>query len=190
MSRTSNEIVIVSVGQVDAGVLDYLTFVLSSGFNARCEISGVKLDSRGAFNAKRQQFDANQILQQLALVPVREGQRVLGVTESDLFVPIFTFVFGLSQVRGRAALMSTCRLHQEFYGLPEDNHLFLMRCEKEAAHELGHAFGLVHCPSYACVMHFSNSIEQVDVKAATFCNGCSALVPATVVRQDLQDVAR
>ena len=176
MSGTRTEIMIVSVGQVEPGVLDYLTFVLSSSFSARCEVSDLKLDARAAFNAKRQQFDSNQILQQLALLPIGKGCRVLGVTELDLYVPIFTFVFGLSQVRGNAALMSTCRLHQQFYGLPEDNDLFLLRCEKEAAHELGHACGLMHCASYECVMHFSNSIEQVDLKSATFCSSCSALL--------------
>jgi archaemetzincin len=172
MSQTGNEIMIVGVGQVERHVLDYLTFVLSSSFSAHCEVSNLKLDARAAFNAKRQQFDSNRILQQLAVLPVRKSCRVLGVTELDLFVPIFTFVFGLSQVRGSAALMSTCRLHQEFYGLPEDDNLFLLRCEKEAAHELGHACGLTHCESYDCVMHFSNSIEQVDLKSATFCASC------------------
>jgi archaemetzincin len=52
----------------------------------------------------------------------------------------------------------------------------LLRCEKEAAHELGHAFGLLHCQSYECVMHFSNSIEQVDLKHHMFCMECQTLM--------------
>ena len=175
MNRTRKEVKIVSVGQVQADVLEYLTFVISSSFGVRCEVQDLQLDARRFYNAKRRQFDSNQILQQLTELGLSDC-KVLGVTELDLFVPIFTFVFGLAQAGGNAALMSTCRLHQQFYGLPEDNELFLLRCEKEAAHELGHAHGLAHCPSYECVMHFSNSIEQVDLKSATFCGSCSVLV--------------
>jgi archaemetzincin len=72
--------------------------------------------------------------------------------------------------------MSVFRLHQRFYGLPEDERLFYERCEKEALHELGHTFGLVHCKLYECVMHYSNSIEQVDLKHSRFCPSCSALM--------------
>ena len=176
MTRAHKEIKLVSVGQVKAEVLDYLALVLSSSFNVRCELYDLQIDPRSAYAAKRHQFDSNQILQQLVDLPIPEDSRVLGITEGDLFVPIFTYVFGLSQVDGRAALMSTCRLQQQFYGLPEDNGLFLLRCEKEATHELGHACGLVHCPSYECVMHFANSIEDVDLKSATFCCSCSAAV--------------
>ena len=175
MPETGKEITIVSVGQVRTDILEYLTFVLSSSFGVRCEVQDLEIDARRSYNTKRRQFDSNLILQQL--LELRLGDcKVLGVTELDLFVPIFTFVFGLAQLGGDAALLSTCRLHQQFYGLPEDNELFLLRCEKEAAHELGHAHGLTHCASYECVMHFSNSIEQVDLKSATFCRSCSALV--------------
>ena len=176
MPETRKQIAIVSVGEVPTDVLEYLTFVLSSSFGARCEVHDLRLDARRSYNAKRRQFDSNQILQQLLELRLGEDCKVLGVTELDLFVPIFTFVFGLAQVGGTAALMSTCRLHQQFYGLPENNDLFLLRCEKEAAHELGHAHGLAHCAGYECVMHFSNSIEQVDLKSATFCRSCAALV--------------
>lgn len=173
MTRTRNGIKIVSVGQIKADVLEYLACVLPSSFDARFEVQDLRIDPHQSYNAKRRQFDSNQILQQLIELRIGEDYRVLGVTESDLFVPIFTFVFGLAQVGGKAALMSTCRLHQQFYGLPEDNQMFLLRCEKEAAHELGHVHGLGHCASYDCVMHFSNSIEQVDLKSATFCSSCS-----------------
>jgi archaemetzincin len=60
--------------------------------------------------------------------------------------------------------------------LPADKNLFLLRCEKEAVHELGHSFGLAHCETYECVMHFSNSLEQVDLKPHMFCVGCQTLL--------------
>jgi archaemetzincin len=72
--------------------------------------------------------------------------------------------------------MSTHRLRQEFYGLPPDDRLLLLRAEKEALHELGHAFGLVHCPEPECVMRVSHSVEHVDSKSSTFCEPCHDLL--------------
>lgn len=176
MTQAHKEIKLVKVGQVEAEVLDYLTLVLPSTFSVRCELCEFEVDPRAAYSAKRHQFDSNRILQQLVDLRIPDDCKIIGITGVDLFVPIFTFVFGLSKVDGRAALISTCRLQQQFYGLPEDNNLFLLRCEKEATHELGHACGLVHCRRYECVMHFSNSIDEVDLRAATFCDSCSAKV--------------
>ena len=173
MEQPPNRITIVSVGKVETEILDYLKFVLSAICAVPCAVLDARIAARNAYSAKRQQYDANQILEELLRLELSTNCKVLGVTDADLFVPIFTFVFGLAQVGGQAALISTCRLRQQFYGLPKDDNLFLLRCEKEAAHELGHAFGMVHCPNYECVMHFSNSIEQVDLKSATLCSSCS-----------------
>jgi len=43
---------------------------------------------------------------------------------------------------------------------------------KEAVHELGHTYGLKHCPNPACVMHFSNSLHDTDLKGWKFCPNC------------------
>jgi archaemetzincin len=49
---------------------------------------------------------------------------------------------------------------------------FYDRAVKEIVHELGHTFGLGHCPNSKCVMHFSNSLADTDLKEAYFCNMC------------------
>jgi archaemetzincin len=41
-------------------------------------------------------------------------------------------------------------------------------------HELGHVFGLEHCPDPECVMHFSNSLLDTDRKSTSFCSQCRA----------------
>ena len=64
-------------------------------------------------------------------------------------------------------MISTYRLKQEFYGLPRDEALLLERVEG-GFHELAHTFGLAHCPDLECVMCFSNSIEQIDLKSNQF----------------------
>jgi archaemetzincin len=37
---------------------------------------------------------------------------------------------------------------------------------------LGHTYGLVHCRNPHCVMFFSNSLIDTDVKGPDFCQKC------------------
>jgi predicted Zn-dependent protease len=53
-----------------------------------------------------------------------------------------------------------------------DDALLLDRLDKEATHELGHTFGLVHCIDPMCVMHASTYAEEIDFKGAEFCLQC------------------
>ncbi len=102
----------------------------------------------------------------------RRAYRVLGVTELDLYVPNLNFIFGQAQMGGRTALISLVRLREEFWRRRPNERLLRERTLKEAVHELGHTFGLEHCPNPKCVMHFSNSLADTDVKDSWFCPEC------------------
>jgi archaemetzincin len=81
-------------------------------------------------------------------------------------------VFGQAQIDDGVSSIYLPRLRQEFYGLKPDKSLFYQRTVKEAIHELGHAFGLKHCNNQICVMHFSNSLPDTDLKQNRFCDIC------------------
>ncbi len=98
--------------------------------------------------------------------------RLLGITQYDLFVPGFNFVFGEARSPGRVAVISTFRL-KAGAGTRTGEQLFRSRVIKEAIHELGHTFGLGHCANPKCVMFFSNSLEDTDRKGETYCSDCS-----------------
>ena len=74
--------------------------------------------------------------------------------------------------RGRVAAVYLVRLKQEFYGLEANQSLFYERLVKEAVHELGHGFGLRHCKNSKCVMYFSISLLDIDIKGRSFCSSC------------------
>ena len=103
-------------------------------------------------------------------------ERTLGVTAVDLFVPVLSFVFGEAQLGGKAALVSICRLQQEFYGLPPDDEMLTGRLLKEAVHELGHTYGLRHCDDWQCAMSSSHAVEKIDAKTPELCTRCRRAV--------------
>jgi archaemetzincin len=95
------------------------------------------------------------------------SDRLLGVTDVDLFIPVLTFVFGEAQLGGRAAIVSLARLLDA-----ADPARVAARLCKEAVHELGHTFGLVHCALPACVMSRSPGLNAVDLKTDRLCADC------------------
>ena len=107
---------------------------------------------------------------------IAETEYVLGVTDVDLYVPNYNFVFGEAVCPGKAALISLYRLKPEFYGEPPNKQVFRERVAKEAVHAIGHALGMPHCKNPNCVMFFSLSIVDTDKKGISFCNDCHLLL--------------
>jgi archaemetzincin len=164
---------LVPIGAVDPEILEFLALILPETLGTPWEVAGRALPADPAFEPLRNQWNAAAILERLdCWEEGRQAPRILGVADVDLFIPILTFVLGLAHLGARAALISVHRMHPEFYGLPADPELVLRRIEKEALHELGHTLRLVHCADYACVMHVANTMDEVDLKEARFCNRC------------------
>lgn len=124
------------------------------------------------FDPSRKQFNASRLLAIVLDQTAGIEGKILAVTGVDLFIPVLTYVIGEAQLNGRASVMSTYRLHEELYGLPADPHLLRKRVLKEAVHELGHTFGLIHCRDPLCVMRPSAAVEEIDIKGISFCEEC------------------
>ncbi|HEY2018032.1 MAG TPA: hypothetical protein VGH38_31220 [Bryobacteraceae bacterium] len=127
-----------------------------------------------AFDAGRRQYGSIPVLEMLSRTCPADALKLLAVTGRDLFIPVLTFVYGHAQLGGRVAVISLARLRQEFYGLASNPEVFLERAYKEALHETGHLFGLVHCVDRSCAMALGTNIRQIDLKRAAFCASCTA----------------
>ncbi len=159
------------IGKVDGEVLNFLRCKLANVFG-HCKILIPMEIPMDAYDPKRNQFESTTIL--LKIKPVCEI--VLGVTEVDLYADGLNFVFGEAEVGGNRAIISLRRLRPEFYGEHPDFSLFKLRALKEAMHEIGHVLGLLHCNDPKCVMHFSNSIIDTDLKDWMYCRRCRAVL--------------
>ena len=167
------QIQIVAIGTTSRDLIEYLSLTLPETAGRSCSVSSKTIDPTFALNTARRQYNSSFLLTRLLALDIDPSSKILGVAEVDLFIPILTFVFGEAQLAGWAAVISTLRLQESFYGLPDNQRLLFERAEKEAAHQLGHVLGLVHCVSFDCVMHYSNSISEVDIKGSGFCAACS-----------------
>ena len=160
--------------------ISILEKVLSEEFNAYVSTAPpIREIPLQLFDKQRNQWKSNEILQWL-LDKYRSNKatttKILAICDFDAYSNGLNFVFGEAYIDGRISAISVPRLRQEFYGLKEDQYLFYERIVKEAVHELGHAFGLSHCGNIRCVMHFSNSLSDTDIKETHFCNVCKRLI--------------
>jgi archaemetzincin len=159
-------------------LLGPLSRYLESVFGVPARLHSESIDPDDAFDPSRRQYHSSEILLQILRAAPPDAHRLLGVTALDLFVPILTFLFGEAQYDGPAALVSIHRLRPEFYDEPPDPMLLRERTLKEAVHELGHTFGLIHCPVPGCVMNASTGVEGIDAKSLRFCPRCREAVDA------------
>ena len=172
---------LVPLGALPRARLEHLAEHLARLLGMKAEPSHDEVPLDGVFDPRRDQYRSDLLLEQLNRSFPSEP-RVLGVTDSDLFIPVLTFVFGEAHLGGRAAVISSYRLRNELYGLPADKALLEDRLVKEAMHELGHTFGLLHCRNLSCVMQQSTYAEMVDLKPPTYCADCRTQYETFITR--------
>lgn len=152
--------------------LEKLKEELKRIFPVNIETVDMDIDLSRSYSPERKQYYSTKIIESaIGRTDFIDG-KILIITEMDIYVPVLTFVFGEAQLNGKHSILSACRLHEEFYTGITNDKLFLERLKKEALHELGHNFGLLHCLDWDCVMHSSNSIEEVDIKGSSYCRHC------------------
>ena len=179
------KILLVSRGQFGNGFLEEITRDVHVFFGVPVNHVIDRTDLHSFFDASRRQYDANKLLKHLDSASSSERVKTLGLYQVDLFIPILTFIFGQAVFRGNTGVVSTYRLRNEQYGMPGNEKLLFERFRKVVFHELGHAFGLIHCHVPSCVMRSSTYVEDIDQKKHLFCPKCKGELDALVWRRDL-----
>lgn len=162
---------------VDQEILRYLSTAIAELLSLTVQILPPKPLPFNTYHIVRNQHYSTQLLEYLlARDDLDEPFRMLGITSVDLYIPIFTFVFGEAQLDGRAAIISTFRPRGEASGVRVPQSIFLDRLLKLSLHELGHTFSLPHCRQEGCLMGFSPTLEKLDQKNTEFCEYCRILL--------------
>ncbi|MHA1371070.1 MAG: archaemetzincin family Zn-dependent metalloprotease [Promethearchaeota archaeon] len=183
---------VVTFGAVETIIPSHLEGIINEkiaeplGFSFNFKDSHFSL-LEGYYNEIRRQYPSTPYLRTLMAIDTMDLSSIrLGIASCDLYSdkhPSLNFIFGEAQVNGICALISTYRLHPEFYGMKFNKGLYLLRVSKEALHELGHIFGLVHCKKKLCVMYFSNSIYDTDLKRDLYCMDCFLRLDKNVTKR-------
>ena len=125
-----------------------------------------------ALDTQRLQYDAGPILQHLESGVLTLVDKIIGILDVDLFVPVFSHVFGEARQGGRVALISIFRLKENPVSARRVSATALERAAKVALHELCHLYNLTHCESRRCLMHFSGSLPDLDQCSFNLCRYC------------------
>ncbi|KYK34142.1 MAG: hypothetical protein HXS46_07130 [Theionarchaea archaeon] len=98
--------------------------------------------------------------------------RMLVLTDVDLCNPPDNKDgFGYADTHLLFAIVSIYRLQKG-----ADRLTLKERLVKESLHELGHTYGLDHCPDSSCPMYCSKSVQEIDQKSAEFCPHCADML--------------
>lgn len=167
-------IILVPIGPVSRDLLTWLQSRLADVLKRPTTIGQQIPLPGGGYDERRQQYRGEALLRALRALSYPQAERVLGLADVDCYARGLNFVFGQAALNGRQAFVALPRLRPSFYGMPETPDLpsWRERALKECIHELGHTWGLDHCPDPHCVMHFSNSLPDTDAKGIAFCPRC------------------
>jgi archaemetzincin len=160
---------------VDQALLASVAESLRHGYGVGVELVAGFGAPDFAWDGARRQYNAPLILRRLLDAVAPGSDRLLAVTGLDLYIPMLSFVYGQAQLGGNVAVVSMARLDPAYHGLPPDEDLLHVRARKEALHEVGHLFGLVHCRDSSCAMALSTGIGQLDRKQPALCADCALL---------------
>jgi archaemetzincin len=151
------------MGVTNASILQAVAPVVKQAFDADTGLVNAIALPEAAYNGSRGQYHSTMLLDVLTTHKTAAWERLIGVTEVDLYAPDLNFVFGEADSHRGVAVFSVARL------FTADRDRFLQRASTEAIHEIAHTYGLDHCHNPRCVMWFSNKLEETDRKGTRFC---------------------
>ena len=168
---------IVPVGDVSPRVKREASAVLRSVYDCDVTVHDDQAIPENAYDDGRGQYRAEDLIEVVGRVG--SGEKNIGITPRDLYYRRRNYVFGLAYLNGSGSVISTHRLRTSSDGGVSTKpaiDVFADRVRKEAVHEVGHTLGLEHCDNNKCVMSFSPTVREVDVKEENLCGSCSRLV--------------
>ena len=164
---------IVPVGDVGGAVKREASAGLRTVYDCNVTVHDPEPIHSGAYDESREQYRAEEFID--LAKRVGSGTKNIAITPKDLFYHRRNYVFRLPYLGGSGSVISTYRLRTSSDGGFSNRsagEIFSDRVRKEVIHEVGHTVGLEHCDNKRCVMNFSPTVREVDLKEETLCGSC------------------
>jgi archaemetzincin len=161
------------LGNISEIVLQVIADHIASCFKLATQILSSMEPPDVAFDERRLQYNAGIIIEAFESIHFDNHDKIICVLDKDLFIPIFTHVFGEARQGGTCGLVSLFRLMKNPDGSTPPEYQIYERAAKVALHELGHLLDLLHCEHKKCLMHFSGGTDEVDEMSLDLCEYCS-----------------
>lgn len=121
----------------------------------------------------RNRYRADSTIKWLKQIKPDSARTIVGITNEDVSVNKGAHkdygVMGLGYKPGKACVVSTFRLGKT---ATSQKH-FRQRLFKAVVHEMGHNFGLHHCPNETCIMVDAEGQMKLD-EEKDLCSSCKA----------------
>lgn len=127
-----------------------------------------------AYYPKRRRYRAEKLLDFLTPRLPEDGYRILGLTGVDISTTKGKHedwgILGLATLDGSACVLSSFRCKRQAKSAAHAR----IRLGKVAVHEIGHTFGLPHCPNRGCLMEDGGGSVLTTDREYDLCADCRA----------------
>jgi archaemetzincin len=168
-----NTIFLQPLGRVSASDVATARRGIEAMFNARVTVRPGLALPQSAYYAPRKRYRAEALIAFMA--GRADGRRVIGLTSADVSTTKGNVkdwgVLGLGSGPARACVVSTFRMGRTSVVA----NVYRARVVNVCNHELGHTYGLPHCPNPGCIMADAKGhIRTFDDSVGDFCAACRA----------------
>jgi archaemetzincin len=169
---------LVPLGTVSPALLDVAKKGIEGMYVVDVVVQPPRDIPRSAYYKPRKRYRAEKLLLELQVWPVPGCIKTVGITGADISTTKDPYpdwgIFGLGLLDGPVCVVSTYRLKRR-----ASSDLLAQRFVKVLNHEIGHTFGLNHCPSEGCLMEdAAGTIKTVDRETGALCPACRARLKA------------
>lgn len=175
-------IAIQQLGPFDSSLINLVIPEIKSQFDNPkiIVLKPISLPSK-AYYKPRNRYRAEILLEFLDSLRSNRYTRILGLTQTDISTTKGSYedwgIFGLGAISAGPCVVSSQRLRKN-----ATESEFKQRFCKVVIHELGHTFGLDHCPAETCIMtDYKGTIKSLDISKMHFCAKCSQLIKRAIL---------